>query len=243
MKIRQQVQTRYQVEDIVKEQAYGVEYQPIVNVHSGEIVAYEALARFYLPDGTNIPPEVAFGILHDDIELLCKAELDLKNLQIDYAPDDYDIFVNIDPHALCTISEIEAEPLVTLLVDKNHIVVELIENIDIHDARACTLLHSTLTNMGIRTALDDIGSPHAMTSLLLMTLVSYLKFDRMWLSKLDEDKHSNLLSSLLNFAKQSNKTTILEGVETNTMLETAHSFSIDYVQGFLYKTQFISVKP
>lgn len=243
MKIREQVQARYQVEDIVMGENYGVEYQPIICTRTGEITAYEALARFYLPNGTSIAPDIAFQILHEEMELLCKAELDLKKLQIDYAPQGYDVFINIDPHAIRVISNIASDPLISLLIGKQHIVVELIENIDIHDAHACTVLHDELGKSGIRTALDDIGSPHALTSLQLMLLVNYLKFDRMWLVNLHKTKHSGLLEALLGFAVNSEKTTVLEGIETKTMLETARSFAVDYVQGFLFKSMFKLVRP
>lgn len=33
--------------DVIRCQRYGVEYQPIVNVETGEGAGYEALARFY----------------------------------------------------------------------------------------------------------------------------------------------------------------------------------------------------
>lgn len=242
MKIAKQVQIRYQVEDIVRDQSYGVEYQPIVCTRSGEIVAFEALARFYLPNGNTIAPDISFKILHENIELLCQAELDLKCLQLEHAPSGYDTFINIDPHAVRSITDIETDPLITLLTDKQNIVVELIENIDIHDANACTVLHGALDKRGIRTALDDIGAPHAMTSLQLMTLVKYLKFDRTWLPNLEKSKHCSLLTALLGFARNCDKITILEGIETDDMLETARHFSIEYVQGFLYRPLFQSFR-
>lgn len=242
MNIREQVQIRYQVHDIVHDKNYGVEYQPIISMRTGEIVAYEALARFYLPDGTKLSPETVFNILHEDIELLCQTELELKQLQIDNAPDDYDLFINIDPHAISPISDIETDPLINLLTGNQRIVVELIENIDIHDAMACTVLHTTLKRRGIRSALDDIGAPHAMTSLQLMMLVDFLKFDRIWLANLDKDKHYRLFESLVGFANNCDKPTILEGIESQDMLNTSRNLSISQGQGFLYKPIFKSVR-
>lgn len=40
---------------VIRRQRYGVEYQLIVNMKSGEVAGYEPLARFYLQSGSILP--------------------------------------------------------------------------------------------------------------------------------------------------------------------------------------------
>ena len=60
---------------------FGVQYEPIVEVSSGQVHAYEALARFHLPGGMSVPPAIVFERLRADPELLVRTELALKALQ------------------------------------------------------------------------------------------------------------------------------------------------------------------
>ncbi len=227
----------------------GVEYQPIVNIHTGDILGYEALARFYHHSGQQIAPAPLFEALHQHPQQLAEVELQLKRLQLAQAPCNSStqpplLFINLDPHA---ISESTATPLFKLLDRQTTVVIELIENTDIHDARASSKLHQKLRQLKLRTALDDIGSPDALLSFDILTAVDYLKFDRYWINQLAQPNshphHAALLCSLVDFAKASGKKTILEGIETGPQLRLARQLGVDYVQGFYYRDQFINHLP
>jgi len=232
-----------EIEDLIINQRYGVEYQPIVCVKTGEIIAHEALARFYCANGKTIAPLTVFEQLHDDFTLFSQVEFDLKKLQIDFAPVGYDVFVNLDPHAVQNMDELENDPLINFLIQQKNVIVELIENTNIHDAQNSSTLHSTLAQNHIPTALDDVGAPHSMISLQLLTLVDYLKYDRCWFSMLESEPDQHLFNSLISFSRTTQKPSILEGVENKSMLEIAHKFSIHYVQGYLYRSLFQNVSP
>lgn len=232
-----------QLHDMVASQRYGVEYQPIICTRSGDILAYEALARFYDASGTALAPPAVFDSLHREPTLLQQVELDLKTLQIDYAPADYELFVNVDPHAIERGPGAADHPLFTQLARRDSVVVELIENSDIHEARAAAALHGLLKQQGIRTALDDIGASHALISLDVLSLVDYLKFDRSWSAKLQDGTYTWLFRTLLDFSRQTGKTTVLEGIEDEDTLATACRYGIDRVQGFLYRRLFRSRRP
>lgn len=232
-----------QLYDLIEYQRYGVEYQPIICTRSGEILAYEALARFFTSDGQQLSPMTVFDLLHDEIPLLSKVELDLKKLQIDYAPSHYDLFLNIDPHAIEDAPDLQHNLLLQQLVSQPNIVVELIENSDIHDARAAMKLHERLKANGTTTALDDIGADHALLSLEILSMVDYMKFDRSWPEKLNMQRYALLFKSMLDYACLAGKQTVLEGIETKEMLSIACDYGIDRIQGFLYRSLFHYVNP
>lgn len=232
-----------QIHNLIEQQRYGVEYQPIICTRSGEIMAYEALARFFNSEGQSISPLIVFEFLHQNLSLFNQVELDLKNLQIDYAPNHYNLFVNVDPHAIGQTAHMSDSPLLSKLTACSNIVVELIENSDIHEAKASMALHKLLNQQGIATALDDIGADHALLSLEILTSVNYLKFDRNWIKNLQLNNYSKLFQSLMQFARQTEKKTILEGIENSEMLLKAKSYGVDQIQGFLYRPLFRNVSP
>jgi EAL domain-containing protein (putative c-di-GMP-specific phosphodiesterase class I) len=75
-----------QLLDLMRARRYGVEYQPIVELSGGEIIAYEALARFYAVDGQPLAPKPVFDALHASPLSLYHVEYDMKQLQLATRP-------------------------------------------------------------------------------------------------------------------------------------------------------------
>lgn len=213
----------------------SAEYQPLLNPHTNELYGYEALSRFYTQDGTAIAPNIVFEELHAHNGLLCDVELAAKSFQIEHAPKEGVLFVNIDPHAI----EFNTDEMLAVLSQKCSICVEMIENTCINDANLSASFIKELVNYQIPVALDDVGAPHAMLSLDLMSQVSCLKFDKYWLETAQNPQYHHLITALLSYAKQTNKLTILEGIETEEHLRFAKSINVDLVQGFLFQPQFL----
>jgi len=230
------------IDELIESQRFGVEYQPIIDIHSGEIVAFEALARFYTSTGETISPQQVFDVLHNEPEKLVKTELALKKLQLDFAPEGFKLFLNIDPHAVDCKPDNPCE-LMCHIANCKDVVIELIENSDIHEARMSEQIHNFLREKGIKTALDDIGADHALLSLEIFSLVDYLKFDRSWLQKIQQLRYEKLFHSILDYAVASEKQTVLEGIETEQQLTLAKQYQIKFVQGFKFRSQFRKVRP
>lgn len=226
---------------VIKQQLYAIEYQPLIDLASGKVFAYEALARFYAPDGGAIPPDILFQSLHRDPLTLFQVETRMKELQIRHAPAQT-LFLNIDPHAFGDFDFPVAEhPMLQLLGLRDRVVVEIIENSDISEARASLEMERVLRSHGIKLALDDIGAPDAMLSLCVLARVDYMKLDRSWLLRCRERSQRLLLDSLLGYARESGKLTVLEGIETTRDLDLAQDLGIDYAQGYLYREQFLRI--
>jgi EAL domain-containing protein (putative c-di-GMP-specific phosphodiesterase class I) len=214
------------------------EYQPLLTPHSLEIFGHEALARFRTATGELVPPNLVFGHLHANPTLFSKIEAQAKAFQIQHAPPGR-LFVNIDPHAM----QGEFAAAIFDMLNKHHnITVEIIENTCITEAESAKALVDKFTQLHIDCALDDIGAPHAMLCLELITKVQCLKFDRHWLSRIDDNAQYQLLSCLIEYGKKTNKLCILEGVETKAQLITARKLKVDLVQGFLFKAAFKTAK-
>ncbi|MEC4725317.1 EAL domain-containing protein [Shewanella sp. D64] len=213
----------------------SAEYQPLINAKSLHVCGYEALSRFNDKQGISTPPNIIFEQLHEQSYLLSVIEYKAKAFQIEHSDLTLPLFLNLDPHA----AEHNFDEMLILLSSRAKITVELIENTCINDAKLSSKLLSQLKAKQISVALDDIGAPHSMISLDLLSQVNTLKFDIDWFNKTSpNDLH--LIKALIQFAKSSNKLCVLEGIETLKQLELARELEIDLVQGFLFKELFVT---
>src|SRR3990172_4766729 len=61
--------------EVLESGRFGVQYEPIVDIATGETIAYEALARFHGADGRTFSPAKVFAWLHGAPSLLVETEL------------------------------------------------------------------------------------------------------------------------------------------------------------------------
>jgi len=232
------------ISELVDSQRYGVEYQPLLEVSTGNVFAYEALARFYDAQQRLVSPVDVFQQLHHSPMMLARVEFALKQLQLTHRPEDTPLFINLDPDAWqgygCTGMD---NPLFSLIAESDAVVVELIENTSINDAQASADLCEALRKQGKQLALDDVGAPGSMVSLPILMDVDYIKFDRSWLYCQGDSNSVHLLSALVGYAKQTGKKTVLEGVEQPEHLALAQQLGMDLVQGYLFREQFRVIQP
>ncbi|WP_206484975.1 EAL domain-containing protein [Thalassotalea sp. G2M2-11] len=231
--------------DIIENQRFGVEYQPIICINNQEIFAYESLARFYDVDNQKIPPDIVYSSLHDSPLSLFQVEYLQKKLQLAYASKQADLFVNLDQDSYFSSGELkEKNPFLKLFKDFNrsNIIVELIENSEINDAIMSLSMINNLAKNNIQTAIDDVCNPQSMLSTAVIQLVSYVKLDKHVLANQHNRNFMLLVKSLVDYAHTAGKKIILEGVETEDDLSFAQHIKVDFVQGFHYKKLFKQVK-
>jgi EAL domain-containing protein (putative c-di-GMP-specific phosphodiesterase class I) len=227
--------------ELIESQRYGVEYQPIVDLKSKDVMAYECLARFKDRDNNNIPPDIIYAALHDSPLSLFQVEYQQKQLQLDRAPTQSDIFVNLDQDSYFSTGEDnENNPFLKLFKNfqSANIVVELIENSEINDAIKSLAMIDALAKSNISTAIDDVCNPVSMISTSVIQLVDYIKLDKHVVAEKHNAHFILLVEALINYAHSAGKKVILEGIETENDIVFARKIKADYVQGFLFKKWF-----
>lgn len=232
---------------IIEQQNYGVEYQPIVSVDTQEVFAYEALSRFFDQNDSTIPPDLVFKALHNSPLTLHQVELAQKKLQLAHAPKGHCLFVNLDQDSYFEgqlDKEVESSNVYVTLFKQfeGELVVELIENSEINDARMSLQMIKSMGVHQIKTAIDDVCNEHSMLSTMVLERVDFLKFDRLVVQNKNNDDFLKLVRALIAYGKSSNKKIILEGIENQEDLAFAKKLNVDFVQGFLYKPRFVNIR-
>lgn len=166
-------------------------------------------------------------------------EYRLKQFQIENAPETGRLFINIDQDAFDVFESNRDNPLVDIVIKNDRVVVEIIENSSVSDARISASMGDIYSSLGIPLALDDIGAYHSMVDLNLLPKVGFLKLSLDWIGKIKEKDALILLETLIGYSKRTGKKTILEGVETLEHLELSKSLGVDFVQGYHFKHLFV----
>jgi EAL domain-containing protein (putative c-di-GMP-specific phosphodiesterase class I) len=230
---------------LLERQDHGVEYQPIIQVDSQEIFAYEALSRFFDQQNQALRPDLVYAALHQSPLSLFQVEYQQKKLQLDHAPSKLPIFVNLDQDSYFS-SGVQGQDNPFLQLFRKYpnvdIVVELIENSEINDAVMSLAMIDSLSTTGIKTAIDDVFNPMCMISTSVIQLVNFIKLDKHVIANKNQPDFLVLVNCFIDYAHQAGKKVILEGVETHQDLLFAKQINVDFVQGFLYRDKFINIR-
>ncbi|MEM7018235.1 MAG: EAL domain-containing protein [Pseudomonadota bacterium] len=235
--------------ELIEQQRYGVEYQPIIDVKTRDTYAYECLSRFFKDDGTSIPPDLVYASLHGSPLSLFQVEFQKKKLQLNHAPSNEHIFVNLDQDSYfsCEVEvevevEVENNPFLQLFsaYKKADITVELIENSEINDAIMSLAMIDCLSKSKISTAIDDVCDQNSMISTSVLQLVNYIKLDKAVISNKHNADFLQLVKFIIGYGHATRKKIILEGIETEEDLLFAKQLGCDFVQGYLFRPQFLT---
>jgi EAL domain-containing protein (putative c-di-GMP-specific phosphodiesterase class I) len=229
--------------ELVESKRFGVEYQPIVELKTGDVFAYEALSRFRSKAGELIRPDYVYAALHGNPLLLFQVELAQKKIQLEHLSNSEKIFVNLDQDAFYACGQdAENNPFVELiqLAGRDRVVVELIENSEISDALMSLSMIELFNNLGIRTALDDLCNPKSMLSVAVLQLVEWVKLDKCVLDNRLDANFMVFVSKIIDFAHVTGKRVVLEGVEREEDLAFAQQIGVDFVQGFYFRSGFLN---
>jgi diguanylate cyclase (GGDEF)-like protein len=215
---------------LIAGEGLAIAVQPIVDLATGEVHAFEALARFQTR-GTSSPLHW-FALadefdLRDELELACmSAALELLGSQ----PQGTRLSVNLSGPLLLdprTQELLDAQPTLTGLI------LEVTENSLLDDSPGIQAAISELLSRGVHLAVDDMGAGYSGLRQIATVHPTYLKLDRSLIQGIDGDPDRGaLVSALSGYATQTGGYLVAEGVETAAELQTLTELGVPLVQGF-----------
>jgi diguanylate cyclase (GGDEF)-like protein len=204
--------------------------QPIVDLRSGEVHAYEALARFG-QGGTDSPLHwfslaEEFGE-RDALERAClRAALELLAVR----PPDTRVAVNLSAPVLLderTLRILERPG------DLSGLIIEVTEEALVQSEAQLHTAIAPLRARGARLAVDDMGAGYSGLRQITTVQPSYLKLDRSLVSGIDgDDDRAALVSALVGYAEHVGSLLVAEGIESPEELRTLLELGVPLAQGF-----------
>jgi EAL domain-containing protein (putative c-di-GMP-specific phosphodiesterase class I) len=210
--------------------------QPIVDIRTGSVHAYEALARFgpQLPDSS---PLQWFALAEEldqraALERSClRAALDLfarrppgTSLAVNLS-----VAVLLDPRTLAILAEVGDHGPDSL----RGLIIEVTEETLVNSDMQLRIALEPLRARGARLAVDDMGAGYSGLRQMTTVRPTYLKLDRSLVSGIDrDDERAALVGALAGYSRQVSSLLIAEGIETEAELRRLYKLGVPLAQGF-----------
>jgi diguanylate cyclase (GGDEF)-like protein len=223
-------------------------FQPIVNMHTGLCLGYEALLRGYDKAGFASPPrlfDAAYreGVLRSiDVRLRKRA---IEKLSAIPHFKNSRLFFNLDSRLLesKTFKPEETNRLLRKYgIPSNFICFEISEK---HAFRSIIEAMEGLTRHrteAYRFAIDDFGTGHSGLKLLYFSEPNFIKIDRFFVENISKDtKKKVFVSNIIDIAHLMGVTVIAEGVENETDFYVCKEIGCTLAQGYLIQTPTLEI--
>ena len=220
-------------------------YQPIVNLVTGAVAGFEALARWRHPQRGLVPPDEFLGLademgLMNDLGLLMmtRASRQLSEWLARH-PGAGKLFCSVN----LSVGEIERPTLVEdvarIIADadlpRGALKLEVTEGDIMRDTSRAAETLTRLREAGASLALDDFGTGFSSLTWLAKLPFDTLKIDRYFVLTMDKDEGSaKIVKSVVNLGRDLSLEVVAEGVENAGLAKLLLDAQCHYGQGFGY---------
>lgn len=236
--IRRRSTIETEMREALAESRFYPRYQPIVDLRTGQVTAFELLAR-WRREGAEIGPDQFIPIAEECgllntlmLDLLDRACLDTRDWS---AP--VGIAINISPGQLrdAWLSHKILSVLARSGFPPQRLTVEITENALIVDAEKAHHAIESLKNQGVQLALDDFGTGYASIQHLRMLPFDKIKIDRSFVESLSERSEAlRIVRAILGLASTLELPVVAEGIETLETAQMLRALGCAQGQGYLF---------
>jgi diguanylate cyclase (GGDEF)-like protein len=220
-------------------QEFEVYYQPIRDVASDQVVAFEALVRWNHSLRGMISP-VNFIPLAEETGLIVQlGDWVLRQACTDASgwPQDVDVAVNLSPVQFKNpnlVSQVKAA-LQASGLPAHRLELEITESVLLQNSAATLAVLHELRGFGVRISLDDFGTGYSSLSYLRSFPFDKIKIDRSFVSELaTRDDSMAIVRAVTGLGKSLGIVTTAEGVETEAQFELLRREGCTQAQGYLF---------
>lgn len=222
--------------------SFQVYYQPIYSVEQGKFVSAEALIRLIDSQYGFISPETMIvaaeksGAIHRIGELVfekvCQfiASDEFERLGLDY------IEVNL---SVAQIMNSDLPNILFSIMNKYNISADKI-NLEITETAAAYAQRvmadnlEKLTEAGLSFSLDDYGTGYSNMQRVIQLPLKIIKLDKFFVDEKNNPKMWVVLKNTVKMLKDMNMEIVVEGVETQEMLDVFSKLKCDFIQGYFF---------
>ena len=237
--VRERARLEADLRQAIQTGAVVPHFQPLVELRTGRLVAFEMLARWPLPDGSLISP-AEFIPLAEGANLIAPLTEHLMRLACQAAtswPDDITIACNVSPLLLrdgrfiAMVRNLLAE---TGLPAKR-LELEITESALLEDLTIAGPLVRELRALGVSLALDDFGTGFSSLRHLHNLPFNKLKIDAGFVTEMTEDAESRtIVAAVIGLGHSLGMVIVAEGVETEPTAALLRQMGCNLGQGWLF---------
>ena len=236
--------TERMVRRALDEKRIVVEYQPVLDLTSGQPVEAEALVRIRDPGGGLLLPGLFLGVAEEtglliaiDGVVLADAVKQAANWRATLGASFAGVSVNVTARHLAD-SNFRQAVMVQLetygLAPKN-LKIEVTEQVLMEASNSAISGLRELRDLGIQVGLDDFGTGYSSLAYLRQFPLDFVKIDKSFIDDLVSDpKVRAIVASIITLAHALGLSVIAEGVELDSQRQVLSDLGCDRAQGFFY---------
>jgi diguanylate cyclase (GGDEF)-like protein len=232
------------IRDAIEAKEFTPYYQSIVDLETGEIRGFEALARwdsakrgFVFPDNFIPLAEERNLVMPIDFQILEKSCRQLKEWQTKMHCEDIYISCNLygDHFFSLSLAQDISAILKKIDIDPSHLRIELTERALLNNSDVVLGNMRALKKLGVKILLDDFGTGYSSLSYLHLFPIDVLKIDRSFITNAHIDKsHQAIIKTIIDLATNLNMATVGEGIESLEDAEILNKMECRYGQGYYF---------
>ncbi|MDD7908878.1 EAL domain-containing protein [Pseudovibrio exalbescens] len=217
-------------------------YQPVIDIETGVLQGCEVLMRWRRENGEMVSPgqfmtyaETSGHIFEMTRRLMVQIIDEVGDLY--EATPDLKISINLFAGHFKdrTIVEDVGELFQGSPIKLEQVVLEVTERQPLHDINAAKKIIAELQAMGVRIALDDVGTGHGGLAYLQKLGMDIVKIDKMFVDPLgQETSTARIADAIVELAENLGMGIIAEGVETYEQILHLRKLGVTAAQGYIF---------
>jgi diguanylate cyclase (GGDEF)-like protein len=218
---------------------FEVFFQPIVDVTSKGIVAYEALLRWNHPSRGMISPATIIPLAEETGLIVPIGEWVWRQACLEAAtwPDHIHVAVNLSPVQFNrgALVETVAQALTASGLSGSRLALEITEGVLLKNGESTYAILRQLRALGVRIAMDDFGAGYSSLGYLRSFPFNQIKIDRSFVQDLGKTSQAAaIIRAIVGLGAALEMTVIAEGVETSEQFSIIQSEGCAEAQGYFF---------
>ena len=220
-------------------------YQPLIDLKSGEVSGFEALARWFHEDRGEISPTEFIPVAEESGLILQLGRWAMHKAADTLAGWDrcagerLPLYVGVNLSAIQVarddIASVVASALKASGLTGDRLTLELTESSIVQDPARATRVFDALKSLEATVAMDDFGTGYSSLAYLQRLPIDVLKIDRSFVSGMMVDPDSvAIVRAVLSLADALGMSTTAEGIETVELATTLATLGCASGQGFYF---------
>jgi diguanylate cyclase (GGDEF)-like protein/PAS domain S-box-containing protein len=237
MKVRRELELN--LRNALANNEFELYYQPLVNLQTHEISAFEALLRWHHPTRGMISPADFIPIAEETGLIVPVGEWVLRRACDETAnwPGDIKVAVNLSPSQLKSrnLVQVVVNALANSGMPASRLQLEITETVLMQNTFATLATLHELRKLGVQIAMDDFGTGYSSLSYLRSFPFDKIKIDRSFIQDLPNGVEPlAIVRAVTSLADNLSIISTAEGVETLQQMETLQNVGCTEMQGYFF---------
>ncbi|MBC2667023.1 EAL domain-containing protein [Novosphingobium flavum] len=216
----------------------AVHYQPLIDLGTGEITAYEALLRWHHPERGLMYPDSFIPLAEEVglIDVLGQFVLQQACREAAHWPDPVRVAINVSPLQFrnANLINIVVQALAAAGLPPDRLELEITEAVLMEKNAEVATQIRRIRALGVGISMDDFGTGYSSLSYLLSYPFTKIKIDRSFVMGLKDAPNSRVVvGAIVNLGRSLGLTVTAEGIEEAEDLDFLRQLGCEQGQGYL----------